>query len=261
MTIDEMKYIRQKKGYTYGQIAEFSGVPLETVQEIFSGKVKNPGYDILRALEEVFQDRFLVAEGMAYEAEKIKGVGDFTIADYYRLPDDKHAELIDGEILVMEAPSYLHQKIAGEIYRQIANFVVDHGEECEPLISPIDVQLDCDDKTMVQPDVVILCKKDKIRRWGIFGCPDFVLEVVSESSRKKDCFRKLYKYSNAGVREYWILDPYERRLLVYFFESGVYPVIYGLEDCVPVNIYEGKLMIQFATIHNWLSEYACGEAE
>ena len=119
-------------------------------------------------------------------------------------------------------------------------------------MSPIDVQLDCDEKTIVQPDVAILCQRDKMKRWGIYGAPDFVLEVISPSTRRKDYTKKLIKYMNAGVREYWILDTYQKNLLVYLFESEVCPVIYGLDQSVPVGIFNGELQIEFSNIVKWV---------
>ena len=104
---------------------------------------------------------------------------------------------------------------------------------------------------MVQPDVGILCQRDKMRRWGIYGAPDFLLEVISPSTGRKDYTKKLEKYMNAGVREYWILDPYQKKLLVYCFEGEGCPVIYGLDEPVPVNIYNGELKIDFTNLQQW----------
>ena len=163
-------------------------------------------------------------------------------------------ELIDGFFYDMVSPTFLHQRISGEIHRQIANFIMDRGGDCQPLIAPIDIQLDCDERTMVQPDVAVLCGSDKVKRWGVYGAPDFVLEVISPSTRRKDCTKKLMKYMNAGVREYWILDPYQQKLIVYFFESEVCPVIYGLDKPVPVGIYHGELMISFSHIAEWIAD-------
>ena len=126
-------------------------------------------------------------------------------------------------------------------------------------MGPVDVQLDCDEHTMVQPDVGILCDRDKMRRWGIFGAPDFLLEVISPSTGRKDYTKKLEKYMTAGVREYWILDPYQSKLLVYFFESEVCPVIYGLDQPVPMNLYNGELTIDFSSLTEWFEIEARGE--
>ena len=249
MTVEEMKKRKQEKGYTYAQISELSGVPLGTVQKIFSGETTSPRYDTLRALEELFLEKPMVAEESAYS---VRGQGSYTLEDYYALPDERRVELIDGCFYDMASPTFLHQKIAGEIYRQLANYIMDTGGDCQPLLSPVDIQLDCDDRTMVQPDVAVLCNDDKVRRWGVCGAPDFVLEIISPSSRKNDYTKKLAKYEAAGVREYWILDSYQRRLLVYYFEDEQFPFICGLDKPVPVNIYRGALEIQFSHILQWI---------
>lgn len=255
MTIQEMKKKKQEKGYTYAQIADLSGVPLGTVQKIFSGETQSPRYDTLQALESVFSEASMVQDEVsAYHVNTEHTQGNYTIEDYRALPDEQRVELIDGYFYDMAAPTFLHQMIGGEIHRQIANYIMDRGGDCKPLISPVDIQLDCDDKTMVQPDVAILCGNDKVRKWGVFGAPDFVLEVISPSTKRKDYTKKLVKYMEAGVREYWILDPYQQKLIVYFFESETCPVIYGLDNPVPVGIYNGELEIEFSHISGWIRD-------
>ena len=79
------------------------------------------------------------------------------------------------------------------------------GNKCVPFVAPTDVQLDCDDKTMVQPDVLVVCDRSKITKERIVGAPDLVMEVISPSRVTVDIFIKVQKYKNAGVREYWLV--------------------------------------------------------
>ncbi|MCI5620002.1 MAG: Uma2 family endonuclease [Lachnospiraceae bacterium] len=251
MTVEEMKKKKQEKGYSYAQMAELSGVPVGTIQKIFSGETTSPRYDTLQALEHLFAEQPMVQEEQTYQ---VHAQGSYTVDDYRALPEEQRVELIDGCFYDMAAPTFLHQQIAGEIHRQIANYILDHGGSCRPLIAPVDVQLDCDEKTMVQPDVGILCHEDKIEKWGVYGAPDFVLEIVSPSTRRKDCIKKLDKYMDAGVREYWILDPDQKKLLVYLAEGEACPIIYGLDHPVPIRIYDGALEICLENILKWIRE-------
>lgn len=254
MTIQEMKKRKQEKGYSYARMSELSGVPLGTIQKIFSGETVNPRFDTLQALEQLFAEPSVVREEFTYQLDSGHMQGSYTIDDYRALPDEQRVELIDGYFYDMSAPTFLHQRIGGEVHRQIANFIMDKGGDCQPLIAPIDIQLDCDEKTMVQPDVAILCHEDKVKKWGVYGAPDFVLEVISPSTKRKDYTKKLSKYMAAGVREYWILDPYQEKLLVYFFESEVCPVIHGMDHPVPVGIYNGELEIELTHIAKWIEK-------
>ncbi len=255
MTIDEMRQKKKEKGYTYAQIADLSGVPLGTVQKVFSGETEKPRYDTLLALEQLFTDTPVLRESALYKHNgRYERNGSYTLDDYYALPDEQRVELIDGYFYDMSSPTFGHQSIGGEIHRQIANYIMEHGGDCRPFIAPVDVQLDCDNKTMVQPDVGIVCDPSKIKRFGIYGAPDFLVEVISPSTKKKDYALKLSKYMEAGVREYWILDFRQEKILVYFFESDIYPVIYGFDQPVPVNIYDGNLKIDFSNIARWLEE-------
>jgi Uma2 family endonuclease len=246
MTIEEMKELKKSRGYSNEQIADWSGVPLGTVQKIFSGITRCPRYATLQALERVF-----------VEHTPTKKQGEYTTAEYYALPEEKRVELIDGVFYDMSAPTFVHQGIAGELHRQIANFIRENKGECIARVSPVDVRLDCDDRTMVQPDIVIVCDKSKIKRWGIMGAPDFVVEVLSPSTGRKDRHKKLAKYLNAGVREYWLIDPDKKVLFAYNFEDEemITPMIRGLSGKMPVGIYEGRLEIDLDLVAEMIEEY------
>ena len=132
-----------------------------------------------------------------------------------------------------------------------------HGIECMPFISPIDVQLDKDEKTMVEPDVIIVCDKSLMTKRVVYGAPEFVMEVLSPSTRSKDQVLKLNKYMNAGCKEIWIVDPDNERVTVYYFEGENWPYIYNFDDKVPVGISEGKCEVDFAKVKekvSWIPE-------
>ena len=183
----------------------------------------------------------------AYNAKKQQG--EYTIEDYYALPDDKRMELIDGVFYDMAAPSNIHQIIAAQIYRYIFDFIYSQSGRCVPRIAPADVNLGKDDKTMVQPDVMVVCDRNKIQRQKINGAPDMVVEIISESTRMKDSSVKLMKYKEAGVREYWLVDPDKKLVVVYEFEHEKYPVIYGFDDVVSVGIFGSECRVNFPAIY------------
>lgn len=250
MTIQEMKERKKELGYTYAQIAELSGVPLGTVQKVFNGATSAPRYETLRALEQLLGESHDMYIREAQNIYGSKKQGEYTLEDYYEIPDDIRVELIDGVFYNMTAPTSPHQLIAGYIYARLLGHAMEKKGPCLPMISPLDVQLDCDDKTMVQPDVVIICDRDKIINRCIYGAPDFVIEVLSKSTRKKDMVIKLNKYMNAGVREYWMIDPVKKTVIVYDFDNEEYPVIYGFDAKIPVQIWNGECIIDFQEVYD-----------
>ena len=120
------------------------------------------------------------------------------------------------------------------------------------LASPVDVQIDRDDKTMVQPDVLVVCDRSKVIKRCIYGAPDLIIEVLSPSTRRKDMTVKLSKYSTAGVREYWLVDPDRKKIVVYDLENEEIPQVYGREAQVPVGIFGGKCRIGFGEIFGYV---------
>ena len=150
MNIQEMKEKKKEKGYTNEQIAELSGVPLGTVQKIFGGATTSPRYDTLKALEKIFlpmeRERYYASVVKdASAAYTVKRQGEYTVEDYYALPDEQRAELIDGVLYDMASPETLHQMVGGYIYARFLEFISKNKGNCIPLIAPLDVQLDCDE--------------------------------------------------------------------------------------------------------------------
>ena len=189
-----------------------------------------------------------VHEAMPACAVPRKKQGEYTLEDYYALPDDIRAELIDGELIFLEAPSSIHQELIGELFFEIKLYIRTNNGPCKILPSPLDVQLDCDNRTMLQPDISVICHRDRIVKKGVYGAPDLCIEIVSPSSRKRDYEKKRIKYQNADVREYWIIDPKTESVLCYFFEESNESHSYTFDDKIPVRIYDSNLVINFAKI-------------
>ena len=142
----------------------------------------------------------------------------------------------------MDAPTIVHQEIIGELCYYMRDYVKKNEGECRVILSPIDVCLNKDNKTMLQPDLVVICDKELTDGRRINGAPDFVAEVVSPSSRKRDYMIKLNKYWKAGVREYWIIDPEKKDISTYWLQGSdtEFEVMhYDFEDKVPMRIWAG----------------------
>ena len=112
-----------------------------------------------------------------------------------------------------------------------------HGK-CEVFAAPFAVFLNENDRNYVEPDISVICDKNKITDKGCNGAPDWIIEIVSSSSRVMDYFTKLFKYRTAGVKEYWIVDPTKEVVMVYRFEKETMEE-YSFGEDVPVGIYEG----------------------
>lgn len=254
MTLEEMKKRKKELGNTNEQISELSGVPLGTVQKVLSGVTETPRYETLHALENVlgkkersFNEAVMVRESVPYCVGKKQG--EYTLEDYYALPDEQRVELIDGVFYDMAAPTLLHQLLCKQICWLLDDYIEQKNGKCITFISPVDVQLDCDDKTMVQPDVFVLCDLKKMKRNKVYGAPDFVVEVLSKSTKRKDMYLKLAKYINADVREYWLVEPDKRSVLVYDLQNDELPKIYGFDSKIPVSIFNGECKIDFNIIY------------
>lgn len=171
----------------------------------------------------------------------------YTIDDIYSLPDGKRAELIDGQIYYMAPPNTKHQKILSFLHLEIGNYIRANKGSCEVFPAPFAVFLTADDSKYLEPDISVICDTDKITEHGCNGAPDWIIEIVSPSSRPMDYYTKLSLYRSAGVREYWIVDPMKQIILIYDMEHAAAPVIYSFTDRIKVEIYD-DLYINFSDI-------------
>ena len=157
---------------------------------------------------------------LAYKLDEM-----YTYDDYIHWDTDERYEIIDGIAYAMAAPTAIHQRIIGELFVKIREFLKD--KPCEVLFAPLDVRLfpqkDGFDTTVVQPDILVVCDNEKLSdNKACRGAPDLVIEILSESSKAMDRKLKFEAYQNAGVKEYWIVDTEAREVMVNILTNGRY---------------------------------------
>ena len=222
-----MEEIRRKKreyGYTNEDMAEKSGLPLSTVRKVLGGTTPSPQLKTVEALRAVFAEESPAGQSspsayppvrpgeclgeapLSYAAVpyppsvRYPRQGSYTLEDYLALPDDQRVELIDGVFYDMSAPTIPHQVIGADIHARLLSFIRSRKGSCLPLIAPTDVQLDRDNRTILQPDVMVVCDRSILTPARVFGAPDFVVEVLSPGTRAKDIFIKTQKYKTPASR-------------------------------------------------------------
>ena len=172
----------------------------------------------------------------------------YTIEDIYNLPEGTRAELIDGQLYYMAPPSTTHQRILNFINNAIYNYIKSKNGPCEVFPSPFAVYLNKDDEKYLEPDLSIICDKDKLDDKGCHGAPDWVVEIVSPSNPSHDYITKLSLYKAAGVREYWIVNPMKHSVYLYYLEENQFETAsYTFQDKIKVNIYD-DLTIDFCQL-------------
>ena len=162
----------------------------------------------------------------------------YTIDDIYALPEGERAELIDGQIYYMAPPNTNHQRLVNYLSTEINLYIRNNKGSCEVFPAPFAVCLNKNEKDYVEPDISVICDPSKLDDKGCHGAPDWIIEIVSSSSRQMDYYKKLFKYRTAGVREYWVVDPDKSIVTVYNFEADTMAeYLFGEE--IPVGIFEG----------------------
>ena len=175
-----------------------------------------------------------------------------TLEQYETLPKNKRAEVFDGVAYDMASPSQIHQMLSMELSNILYNYIKNKKSSCQVFSAPFDVKLSDRPLTIVQPDIIIICDKDKLDGKRCNGAPDFIIEIVSPINPSDDYIRKLYYYKNAGVREYWIVDPRRKTVTVNYFDSNIVSVQYSFDSIIKVNIYD-DLYINFTDIAELLN--------
>ncbi|MDE6726289.1 MAG: Uma2 family endonuclease [Ruminiclostridium sp.] len=171
--------------------------------------------------------------------DAVKREEPYTIDDIYALPDGERAELIDGKIYFMSTPSVVHQRISRMLHMAISEYIRDNNGTCEAFAAPFAVFLNKDKINYFEPDISVICDLTKLDKKGCNGAPDWVIEIVSPSSRSMDYLTKANKYRDGGVREYWIVDHDDKLITVYEFEDEMTISHFKFGEEIPVGIYKG----------------------
>lgn len=160
--------------------------------------------------------------------------------------DNRWTELFEGRVIVNEAPGLAHQLLVKDINRQIEKYIEGNKGKCKVFDVGINVKLNEEDDSILIPDILVICDGDKLKPFGILGAPDWVVEVVSPSTRQYDYKRKTFKYLSGGVRELWLVDIEKRIVVTYVDGDFVLSHMYRFEESIPVSIYGGELLINIS---------------
>ncbi len=276
MDLKEMKLRKKAMKLTNEELARRAGLPLSTVQKLMAGQTRSPRYETMVALEGVLtpkkNDPFGDPLGNQCEyyfhpddrredgtvrdgaiAYKSKRQGEYTVEDLEDMPEEWRGELIDGVIYDLASPLNGHQLAVGWFYFEMKSFLRARKAPCR-LFLPIGVQLGCDNRTLVEPDLVVTCDDNKLRKRGLWGCPDLVIEVLSPSTRKKDITIKSEKYRKAGVKEYWMVDLEYERVIAYRFDEDDVMRIYSFQEEITVKLWNEECALDLRQLKDELDE-------
>jgi Uma2 family endonuclease len=166
--------------------------------------------------------------------------GSYTYADYLLWKFKERVELIRGRLFRMTpAPNTEHQRISGRISRVLLNFF--HKKKCQVFIAPFDVRLPVgrrkgEDTTVVQPDLCVICDPQKIDEKGCAGAPDLIVEILSPGNSSREMREKFRVYEESGVREYWLVNPAEKIVLVYVLDKkGIFIGLAPITEADPLR--------------------------
>ena len=169
----------------------------------------------------------------------------YTYGDILSWDTDVRYELYDGVPVALASPTDEHQRVSGELFGQLRDFF--KGKPCQVRFAPLDVRIfegisdrPEDAKIIVQPDLLVICDRDKLDKQGVHGAPDFIIEVLSPNTERNDRYTKFNYYQRAGVREYWIVDPSAKHVQTFILENSRYIAqVYSEEQKVPAGIFDG----------------------
>lgn len=257
MNLEKLKKRKKELRLTNKDVAELSGVSLGTVNKIFSGATKAPQVDTMKAILNVLrlEEYQFYDSDMEQEKPKMKRMipavpengqePAVTEEEYRTLPDRKQMELIEGRIVRHGSPAWNHQELISGVLCALRDYSKKNGCRCHAVCGPVEVRLECmNGDTVVQPDLVMLLGEEQISSRGLDWAPEFVMEVLAENEQEQELVIKPEVYMEAGVREYWVVNLYQRQVLSYWFGSsygkkGFRLDTYTFEQEVPLHLLDG----------------------
>lgn len=257
---EKLRSYRECMGITQKELESRTGIHQSDISKIERGE-SNVSLDIMDKLttslgfnlqffatdrDERRRPDIAIDPELAFYLPEDKVQGEFTLYDIENLPEGLLVQMIDGVVYREGIPVTVHERIISTISYDFMRYIHDNKGSCEVFLGRTGVI--SDRKNFVLPDMLVSCDRNKVDADGIVHEPDFVLEVVSPGNSKRDYSEKLIIYTKAGVKEYWVIDPYKRCLVVYDLANDGFPEIHPLTDTVGVKIYEGKLKIDLKQI-------------
>ena len=206
---------------------------------------------------ETEKDVLVVKEASSvYNSSSAEVMRPLTIHDLDDMPEKTWVELYNGKLVYMyggpemKGVTFAHQDAVQSIYFQTQMYINKNRGKCKAFTSPIDVQLDVEDETTIfLPDFFVICDKAKMKDGRyVIGAPDWVVEVLSPSTRKRDMHEKKDKYLSSGVREYWMVDTEGEVVIIYKGDDPDISVIRNMSEPISVGIYDGDLMIDLSSL-------------
>lgn len=183
----------------------------------------------------------------------------YTYSDYLTWQFDEMVELIRGKIFKMSpAPNLSHQKISSNLHGMIWQYL--KGKTCQSFHAPFDVRLSVPPPpenitTVVQPDICVVCDESKLDTQGCNGAPDWIIEILSPATARKDLNEKFDIYENAGVKEYWVVYPTDGSVVPFRLnKEGKYETVrtapFSVEDEIQVGVFP-DLVIDLKEVFNF----------
>ena len=264
MTVDEILAFKDSLGISVANTSRLSGVPVITIAKIFCGETQNPRQVTLDAIERGLRRPEAIAYSKKYgylnsdDLSNLQNAEEklHTYEEYEALPEGARVELIDGKFYDMASPTCIHQGVVDEIHFQIRSQIRKKGGGCRTISGfGLELERTGPKATGLIPDFVIICNKANLHKTSFHGVPEFVLEVLSPSNRQLDLTIKLLKYQQYGAKEYWIVDPLKKRLIIYnFMNSDENPIVMSLEGKQGIAIYQNEINVDLDALREIIEE-------